>query len=137
MKKTGFMCGTFDLLHAGHILAFIEAKQFCSTLVIGLNIGDNIDKTVNPGKRAPIFSCDDRKLILENIKLIDKVLVYEDENHLVEIIKEIKPEIRFLGEDYKNSKVTGKDLCDKIHYLNRSHGKSSSGFKNIIKHYKF
>ena len=132
INNIGFMCGTFDLLHAGHIMAFIEAKKYCKILVVGINVGENIDSIINPKKSKPIFDINDRKLILENIKLIDKVYVYKNEEELISLMKLIKPDVRFLGDDYKNSKITGRDLCSNIHYIDRSHGKSSSTYKKIL-----
>ena len=32
----GFTCGSFDLLHAGHILMLKEIKSQCHYLIVGL-----------------------------------------------------------------------------------------------------
>ena len=129
--RTGFMCGIFDLIHAGHIIAFKEAKLNCKYLIVAINSGLNISNTINPGKVPPLFNLDDRKLILENIKLIDEVITYDNEDELVQILKNVQPDIRFLGDDYKGKKITGEVFCKNIMYLDRSHGKSSSFFRQL------
>ena len=132
-KRVGFICGVFDLLHVGHIYAFQEAKQYCQTLIVGLNSGKHFDKTINPNKHLPIFSVEERKIILENLILIDKVYIYNNENELESLIQTTRPDIRFLGEDYKGKKITGQHLVPEIVYLDRSHGRSSTLYKEKIK----
>ena len=34
----GFTCGTFDLVHAGHVLMLKEASEVCDFLIVGLHI---------------------------------------------------------------------------------------------------
>ena len=43
-----------------------------------------------------------------------------------------KIDVRFLGDDYKNKSFTGDDLNIPIHYLDRSHGWSTTKFKKLI-----
>ena len=43
-----------------------------------------------------------------------------------------KIDVRFLGNDYKGKDFTGKDLNIPIHYLDRSHGWSTTKFKKLI-----
>ena len=50
----GFTCGTFDLLHAGHILMFREIKEQCDYLIVGIQT----DPSFRPGKNNPIQSID-------------------------------------------------------------------------------
>ncbi|MES2762459.1 MAG: adenylyltransferase/cytidyltransferase family protein [Bacteroidota bacterium] len=128
----GFACGVFDLFHAGHILMLQECKQHCDYLLVALNKAENIDYKINPNKKAPIFSFNDRKLIMENCKLVDEVIGYNSEEELVKIMTERKIDIRFLGEDYKGKPITGAELVSKIHYTDRKHGLSSSLFKEKI-----
>ena len=42
--KIGFTCGAFDLLHAGHVVMFKEAKQNCEYLIVGLQTDPSIDR---------------------------------------------------------------------------------------------
>ena len=58
----GFTCGTFDMLHAGHILMFREIKEQCDYLIVGIQT----DPSFRPGKNNPIQSIDERKLQLVN-----------------------------------------------------------------------
>ena len=40
----GFTCGSFDLLHAGHILMLKEIKSQCHYLIVGLQSDPSIDR---------------------------------------------------------------------------------------------
>lgn len=126
---TGFVCGVFDLYHAGHALMFKECKENCDYLVVGLNSAFNLPVE----KNKPIYSLDERKIILESIKYVDKVLVYNSEEELTKILKCNNFDIRFIGEDYKNKSITSEDLCKKIYFINRDHGISSSNIRLRIK----
>lgn len=68
-----------------------------------------------------------------SIKYIDNVFIYTTESELWELLKIIKPNIRFLGDDYIGRiEFTGSELNIPIHYLNRSHGWSTTKFKKLI-----
>lgn len=51
---------------------------------------------------------------------------------LYELLKKIKPDVRFLGDDYIGKEINGGDLNIKIIYINRKHGWSSTKFKQLI-----
>lgn len=103
-----FTNGCFDVLHRGHI----ELFRFCKTLGDKVVVGLNTDRSVkeNKGKNRPINSQDDRKLILESIRYIDSVILF-DEKTPYELINCIKPDIIVKGGDYSAKDVVGSDIC--------------------------
>jgi glycerol-3-phosphate cytidylyltransferase len=131
MKK-GFIAGSFDVIHPGYIAMFKEAKEHCDCLVIGLQIDPTIERSE---KIKPVLDYWDRFNILSSIKYIDLIYPYTLENDLFNLLKTIKPDIRFLGDDYKNKSITGQELNIPIHYIDRSHGWSSTKYKQLILNY--
>lgn len=131
--KIGFACGVFDLFHAGHVLMLKECKAHCDYLMVALNKAENISTEINPNKQQPIYSIEERKLIMESCKYVDEVLIYNSEKELLDILKTKNISIRFLGEDYKGKKITGENLNIEIYYTDRSHGLSTSLYKQKMK----
>jgi glycerol-3-phosphate cytidylyltransferase len=130
--KIGFTCGVFDLFHAGHVLMLQESKEHCDYLIVALNRAENISEKINPNKKKPIFSIEERVLIMDSCKYVDEVLTYNSEEELLEILKNKKIDIRFLGDDYKGKPITGADLNIEIYYTNRSHGLSTSLYRSRL-----
>lgn len=131
MKK-GFACGVFDLFHAGHVLMLKECSEHCDYLIVALNAAESFSEEISPGKRKPVYSLAERKLIIESCRYVDEVLTYNSEDELYEIMKAKKINIRFLGEDYKGKPITGADLGIEIYYTSRSHGYSTTDVINRI-----
>jgi glycerol-3-phosphate cytidylyltransferase len=131
--KTGFACGVFDLFHAGHVLMLKECKAHCDYLIVALNKAENISGEINPGKQPPVFSLEERKLIMESCRYVDEVLTYNSEAELLEILKSRRIDVRFLGEDYRNRQITGSELQIPIHYTDRSHGLSTTAYRKRLK----
>jgi glycerol-3-phosphate cytidylyltransferase len=130
--KIGFTCGVFDIFHAGHVLMLQESKEHCDYLIVALNRAENISEKINPNKKKPIFSIEERVLIMDSCKYVDEVLTYNSEEELLEILKNKKIDIRFLGDDYKGKPITGADLNIEIYYTNRSHGLSTSLYRSRL-----
>ncbi len=109
MSKVIFTNGCFDILHRGHI----DLLKYCYSLgdivIVGLNSDDSVRSL--KGINRPINSQKDRKIILESIKYVHQVIVF-NENTPYNLIKEIKPDIIVKGGDYKARDVVGKDLCE-------------------------
>ena len=80
----GFTCGAFDLCHAGHFLMFKECKSLCDFLIVGLHSDPSIDR---PSKNKPIQTIEERLIILNGIKYIDKVITYNTEKELLDTLK--------------------------------------------------
>ncbi len=131
--KRGFTCGVFDLFHAGHVLMLKECKSHCDYLVVALNKAENISGEINPDKQAPLYTIEERKLIMESCRYVDEVFVYNSEEELLHILRTQNIHIRFLGDDYKGRLITGAELPIEIYYTNRSHGLSTTLYKNRLK----
>ena len=69
-KKVVYVDGTFDLLHPGHIDFFKRAKALGNYLIAGVLD----DSCVESYKRTPIISLKERTTMLENLRLVDKVI---------------------------------------------------------------
>ena len=108
---------------------FKQCKENCQEFIILLHTDPTIER---PEKIKPILSVEERDEILMSIKYIDNVFTYTTENDLIELLKLLQPDVRFLGDDYKEKKFTGSDLNIPIYYLDRSHGWSTTKFKKLI-----
>lgn len=126
----GFTAGSMDLLHAGHVVMLKECKAQCDYLIVGLQTDPSIDR---PEKHKPIETIEERMIRLKGCKYVDKVIVYETELDLFNLLKELKPDVRFLGEDWKGKQFTGDTLPIKIIYNSRNHNFSSSNLIERIK----
>ncbi len=126
--KIGFTCGAFDLLHAGHVVMFKEAKQNCEYLIVGLQTDPSIDRQE---KNQPVQSVYERYMQLQAIKYIDEIIPYDTEQSLIDLLESTEIHLRFIGEDWQDKHFTGKGLHE-IYYTNRQHSFSSSGLRRLI-----
>ena len=108
--KIGFTNGCFDILHSGHIKLFKEARDKCDLLIVGLNNDLSVKK--NKGIERPFNKMSSRLDVLEAIRYIDLICVFEDKTPL-NLIKVIKPDILFKGSDYKNKEIVGTNVVKK------------------------
>lgn len=94
----GFIAGTFDFVHAGHVVLFEKCKEFCDYLIVGLQTDPSIDRK---GKNKPIMSLEERYKMLRANKFVDAVIVYEKEAELVKLDSWLPIQFRFRGTEHK------------------------------------
>ena len=107
MKKI-FTNGCFDILHRGHV----ELLKYCKSLghvIVGLNSDDSVRRL--KGEDRPINNQEDRKHMLQCLKFVDEVFLFEEDTPY-DLIKHIKPDIIVKGGDYKAEEVVGADTCE-------------------------
>ena len=127
--KIGFTCGSFDLLHAGHVVMFEEAKENCDFLIVGLQTDPTLDRS---DKNKPIQSIYERYIQLYGLKWIDEVIPYDRETCLMDILNTKKIDVRFVGEEYKDKQFTGSHLPIEIYYTSRQHTFSSTELRDSV-----
>ena len=128
-KRVGFTCSSFDLLHPGHVVMLEDCKTVCDYLIIGLQTDPTIDRK---SKNKPVQTIDERKIMISAIKHVDEVMLYQTEQELYALLRNLKPDVRILGTDWKGQAFTGCDLDIPIHWHNRDHDWSTSELRARI-----
>jgi D-beta-D-heptose 7-phosphate kinase/D-beta-D-heptose 1-phosphate adenosyltransferase len=103
-----FTNGCFDILHKGHI----ELLAYCKSLgrvTVGLNSDLSIKRI--KGKKRPIILEQDRKRVLESLRYVDEVIIFEEDTPY-ELIRKLNPDLIVKGGDYIADQVVGSDLCE-------------------------
>lgn len=106
-KKIVFTNGCFDIIHAGHVDYLEKAKSLGDFLIVGLNSDDSVRRL--KGNSRPINPQEQRKRVLEGLKAVDMVIIF-DEDTPERLIKEIKPDILVKGGDWKVENIVGADF---------------------------
>ena len=70
--------------------------------------------------------------MVSSIKYIDEVRTYSTEKDLIKLINDINPDIRIIGSDWKDKKITGFDLSP-IYFPYRNHNYSTTNLREKIK----
>lgn len=109
--------GCYDVLHRGHIELFKYAKSLGHVLIVGIDSDQKVKK--DKGKDRPINNSEDRKFLLESIRYIDKVLIFDSKEELKNLIKDIKPDIMVIGSDWKGKPVVGQEHAKKLVFFDR------------------
>ena len=98
-KKIVLASGVFDLLHLGHVKFLEEAKKAGgkdAELVVIIAR----DSTVEANKgRKPIMSENQRRALVESLKVVDEAVLGFEKFDLGDVIERIKPDVIALGYD--------------------------------------
>lgn len=132
--RVGITFSTFDLLHAGHIGMLREAKANCDYLIVGLQSDPTIDRPDT--KNKPVQTMVERYAQLNALHLVDEIVPYQTEQDVIDILELFQLDVRFLGEEYKLTDFTGKDVCQErgiaLHFNKRDHRFSSSDLRKRV-----
>ena len=72
--KYVLVTGGFDPIHSGHISYFKHASKLGDELIVGLNSDDWLERK----KGRPFMPFDERAEIIENLKMVDRVIGFDD-----------------------------------------------------------
>lgn len=120
--KHVFVNGTFDILHPGHIALLNYAKSLGNYLTVGIDSDARIKELKGAGR--PVNSQEERKTLLENLKAVDEVRIFNSDQELVDLVKHCN--IMVKGSDYINRKIIGVEVCPQLIFFNRIHGYSTT-----------
>ena len=103
-----FTNGCFDILHVGHLKLLKHAREQGKKLIVGINSDASVRRL--KGNSRPINDQNKRKEALEQLRIIDEVIVFNEDTPY-ELIKKIKPSLIVKGGDYNIEDVIGHDLA--------------------------
>jgi len=109
--------GYFDPVHAGHIEHFKLAKQLGDKLIVILNN----DQQAVLKKGRSFMPQDQRKMIIENLKMVDEVFISIDTDLSVckslEYLAKAHPDAEIIfpkGGDRTYSEIPEREICDRM-----------------------
>ncbi|RUT78747.1 adenylyltransferase/cytidyltransferase family protein [Ancylomarina longa] len=121
--------GTFDLFHIGHLRILERAKKQGDYLIVGISTD-----ALNYSKKQknPIYSQEDRRKIIEALKVVDEVFYEESLELKGEYIQKYKADVLVMGNDWEGRFDQFKSLCEVV-YLPRTPSISTTEIIEIIK----
>ena len=110
-KKIVFTNGCFDIIHAGHVDYLEEAKSFGDFLIVGMNSDESVRRI--KGEKRPIVPEEYRARVLEGLKAVDCVFIFDDETPL-KVIETVKPDVLVKGADWPLEKIVGREFAGEV-----------------------
>lgn len=108
-KKVVFTNGCFDILHPGHVDYLNKAKALGDILILGLNSDSSIKRI--KGEKRPVLNQDERAAITSNLKAVDYVVIFEEDDPF-NIISYLIPDVLVKGADWSLDKIIGRDIVE-------------------------
>lgn len=130
--KIGYMSGTWDLFHIGHLNMMKRAKQYCDFLVVGVH------KDASHKGKDTFIPFEERMEIVRNVKWVDQVIPSLPEDSDVYKKGLVKYDMLFVGSDYKGTERFNRyeeyfaDKGVKIIYFPYTQSTSSTQIRNLI-----
>ncbi len=131
--KIGYTQGVYDMFHIGHLNLINNAKKYCDYLIVAVN-SDALVKQYKD--KTPVIPEENRRLIIENLKAVDKAVIADTLDKEVQLEKH-GFDVIFIGDDWKGNprwEKTKVDLAKKgvdLVFLPHTDGISSTQLKEV------
>jgi D-beta-D-heptose 7-phosphate kinase/D-beta-D-heptose 1-phosphate adenosyltransferase len=123
MKRI-FVNGVFDLLHWGHLTLLQQARAMGDHLHVAIDTDRRVREL--KGADRPIRGQVERQALLEQLRCVDQVSVFDTEQDLRDVIQEYAPDIMVKGSDYHHRPIIGSEHCGSIRFVNIIDGYSTT-----------
>lgn len=136
-KKIVFTNGCFDLLHAGHLSSFKQAKKYGDVLIVAVN--SDLSVKENKGDLRPIIGENDRLAMVAGLEVVDYVILMNEKTP-ENLISIIQPDICVKGEDWKGKELPELKIINsyggKLEFIKLEKNKSTTKIiEKVIKAY--
>ena len=108
-KRVVLTTGCYDVLHAGHVRHLERSRALGTKLIVALNSDSSVRGLKGPER--PINPQDQRKTVLEALRCVDEVRVFDGTDALP-LIRELRPDVLTAGFGYSTETVIGRDLVE-------------------------
>lgn len=98
------------MIHAGHIELLKFAKKQGDELIVGIDSDRRVKEM--KGETRPINSQILRKSVLEAIKYVDSVVVFDTKDEMEFLLLDQEIDVIIIGDDYMDKEVTGSQICE-------------------------
>jgi D-beta-D-heptose 7-phosphate kinase/D-beta-D-heptose 1-phosphate adenosyltransferase len=122
--------GTFDIVHLGHIQLLKRAADLGDFLIVGVDGDKRV--TELKGEERPINNIVSRIIVLEAIKYVDRVVIFDSDEQLETHLKTMRPAIMVIGEEYRGKRIIGSEYVGEIVYFPKMEGFSSTHIINKL-----
>ena len=119
-----FVNGTFDVLHLGHLSLLNHSRSLGDKLFVGLDSDRRVSEKKGPSR--PINNVYERQQMLLNLKAVGEVIIFDSDEELRMLVKQIRPGIMVVGSDWKGKPVIGSEFAKQLVYYSRIDGYSST-----------
>ena len=131
-----FTNGCFDILHRGHVEYLQEAAALGDRLVVGVNSDASV-RRLGKGEDRPLNDQDSRAKVLAAIRLVDAVVIFDQDTPL-ELITAVGPDVLVKGGDWKAEQIVGADVVlargGEVRSLKMVDGFSTTALVEKIRH---
>lgn len=127
-----FINGTFDVFHHGHLTLINTARRLIGPggfLLVSIDSDRRVRE--KKGKTRPVCGQDFRRELLNSLKQVDFVTVFDSDEELVKTIQYFKPDVMVKGSDYQDQPILGREYCSNILFVKRTNDSTTKIIKNI------
>ena len=107
--RIGFTCGSFDLLHAGHVQYLAAAKKLCDRLIVAVNSDESVRRYKDPLR--PVNPAQQRMYVIAGLASADVVTPMDDDRPLALLLR-WKPDLYIKGGDYAASSLKSAEAVE-------------------------
>jgi len=117
VSKKILINGTFDILHTGHLKMINFARDIGDVIVIAIDTDRRVREL--KGNTRPINTQEERKYMLEHIRGVARVVLFDSDEELIKIIQEEKIWGMVKGSDYIGKPIVGREHIPNMIWFER------------------
>lgn len=116
-RRVALTNGCYDIIHTGHItfLTWLQRtlvrEGIRAPITVAINSDTSVGRLKGPGR--PVNRARDRSTVLLALRMVDFVVVFEEDTPL-ECIKTLRPIALAKGGDYADRKIVGEEFVPSI-----------------------
>ena len=116
--------GTFDIVHVGHLRMLNYARSLGDYVLVCIDSDQRV-KDIK-GSTRPVNTQQERKELLESLRAVDEVKIFDTSEELANILQEYNADIMVKGSDWQNKGYIGQKHCKQTEWFSRIDGYSTT-----------
>jgi len=116
--------GTFDIVHVAHLRMLNYARTLGDHVLVCIDSDERVKKLKGPNR--PVNTQQERQELLESLRAVDEVKIFNSDQELSNILKDYQADIMVKGSDWQDRGYIGQEYCKATKWFERIDGYSTT-----------